>query len=79
MEAAQSLILLGDSDKTVEETTVRLTQRVAPFSEGSLHSDEIVKFYTGLPNMKVLKAVFGLVFEMDDSNGYMFTHPDFMA
>ena len=31
------------------------------FSEESLENDEIVKFYTGLPNIKVLKAVFNLV------------------
>ena len=40
---------------------MRLTQRVTPFSKESLHSDEIVKFYTGLPNIKVLKTVFELV------------------
>ena len=34
---------------------------MTPFSEESLHSDEIVKFYIGMPNIKVLKAVSGLV------------------
>lgn len=94
MEVAQSLLLLGETEETIEiETgvaaqtdltsanlcdmqkqlddhqqvinnlTMRLTQRVAPFSEDLLHSDEIVKFYTGLPNIKVLKAVFGLVYK----------------
>ena len=43
------------------DLTMRLTQRVTPFSKESLHSDEIVKFYTGLPNIKVLKTVFELV------------------
>ena len=97
MEVAQSLLLLGEAEETVEteiiemetgvaaqtdltsaslcdmqrqlddrqriidDLTMRLTQRVTPFSEESLHSDEIVKFYTGMPNIKVLKAVFGLV------------------
>ena len=37
--------------------TMKLTQRVALFREKYLHS-YIVKFYIGLPNMKVLKAVF---------------------
>ena len=97
MEVAQSLLLLGEAEETVEteiiemetgvaaqtdltstslcdmqqklndrqriidDLTMRLTQRVTPFSEESMHSDEIVKFYTGMPNIKVLKAVFGLV------------------
>ncbi len=31
------------------------------FSESSFHKDEVVKFYTGLPNLKVLRAVYSLV------------------
>jgi hypothetical protein len=50
-----------DMQREIEDLTIRLTQRVAPFSEESLQSNEMVKFYTGLPNMKVLTAVFGLV------------------
>ena len=42
-------------------TPLRLTQQVAPFSEESLNSDHLVKFYTGLPNILVLKSVFSLV------------------
>lgn len=51
-----------DHQRIIEDLTMRLTKRVTPFSEESLHSDEIVKFFsTGMPNIKVLKAVFGLV------------------
>ena len=47
---------------SIEELTARLTQRsAAPFNEESLQNDEMVKFYTGVPNIKVLKTVFGLV------------------
>ena len=35
-----------------------LTPQTRPFSEPTLQSDEKVKFYSGLPNFKVLKAVF---------------------
>ena len=31
------------------------------FSEASFENDEMVKFYTGLPNLVVLKAVFAFV------------------
>jgi len=50
-----------DLQRIINDLTMRLTQRVTPFSEESLHSVEIVKFYTGLPNIKVLKTVFGFV------------------
>ena len=35
--------------------------RATPLSEESLHDDEYVRFYTGLPNFKVLKSVFDFV------------------
>ena len=38
-------------------------QPPAPFCEQSLVNDEMVKFYTGLPNKRVLKAVFDHVFK----------------
>ena len=46
-----------------EDLTLQLIheQLVVPFSEEALKSDELVKFYTGLLNIKVLKAVFSLV------------------
>lgn len=36
----------------------RLTLRTPPFSESTLQNDDRVKFYSGVPNFKVLKAVF---------------------
>ena len=53
--------LLTDQQQVIEDLTARLTQRLAPFSEESLQNDEMVEFYTGVPNIKVLKAVFELV------------------
>ena len=41
---------------TVEDLMMRITP--PPFSEETFTKDEYVKFYTGLPNLKVLKAVF---------------------
>ena len=35
--------------------------RAATFNERSLQSDSCVKFYTGLPSFKVLKALFDFV------------------
>ena len=52
---------LEEHKRVIEDLTLQLTQTVAPFSEESLKNDEVVKFYTGLPNIKVLKAVFRLV------------------
>ena len=46
--------------QVIRDLTARLTQRVA-FSEASFENDETVKFYTGLPNLVVLKAVFAFV------------------
>ena len=42
------------NQKVIHDLTLQLTQQVAPFSEESLKSDEIIKFYTGLPNILVL-------------------------
>ena len=46
--------------QVIRYLTARLTQRVT-FSEASFENDETVKFYTGLPNLMVLKAVFAFV------------------
>ena len=43
---------------TIKDLTVKLADT---FSEDSFQNDDHVKFYTGLPNMKVLKAVFNHV------------------
>ena len=42
---------------TVDKLTQQLDDRPAPFSE-SFVSDEYTKFYTGLPNFRLVKAVF---------------------
>ena len=52
---------LDERERVIEDLTTKLMQRVAPFSEESLHSDEIVEFYTGLPSIQVLKVVFRFV------------------
>ena len=52
---------LDEQLSVINDLTLWLTQLVTPFDEESLKSDEIVKFYTGFPNMKVLNAVFSLV------------------
>ena len=48
--------------QVIRDLTGKLTQKVA-FSEASFKSDETVKFYTGLPNLAVLKSVFAFVQE----------------
>lgn len=52
---------LDEKQGVISDLTLRITHTVAPFSAESLKIDEIVKFYTGLPNMKVFKAVFNFV------------------
>lgn len=44
----------------IRDLTTRLTKKVA-FSETFFENDDMVKFYTGLPNLMVLKAVFAIV------------------
>lgn len=44
----------------IRDLAARLTQRVA-FSEASFQNDETVRFYTGLPNLAILQAVFAFV------------------
>ena len=51
---------LNQSSMKIKLLTAGLA-RATPFSEKSLHNDEYVKFYTGLPNFAVLKSVFDLV------------------
>ena len=72
---------LDRSREIVNDLTLRLTQQVAPYTEESLTSDQIVKFYTGLPNKKVLKAVFKLVENSVQGceNSKLTRHQEFMA
>ena len=49
---------------TCYETIRQLSEKMfhtAVFSEQSLQSDEYVRFYTGLPSYKILKALFDFV------------------
>lgn len=46
--------------QVIKDLTTRLTSKVA-FSETFFENDDMVKFYTGLPNLMVLKAVFAFV------------------
>ena len=48
---------------TINNTSLKLRQLLPPFCEESLDSDERVQFYTGLPNIKILKAVYDHVVE----------------
>ncbi len=45
---------------TIRELRDKIFHTV-PFSEQSLQNDQCVKFYTGLPSFRVLKAVFEFV------------------
>ena len=46
--------------KDLQQTVQNLTMKIKPpsFSEQTFVSDDYVKFYTGLPNITILKAVF---------------------
>ena len=52
---------MDEQQRIIEDLTSKLTLKVAPFSEESLHSDEMVEFYTGMSNIQMLKVVFGFV------------------
>ena len=41
---------------TIENLKMRVSP--APFSEETFVTDDMLKFYTGLPNLNVLKAVY---------------------
>ena len=51
---------LNNCYETIRELNEKIS-RTAVFSEQSLQSDDCVRFYTGLPSFKVLKAVFDFV------------------
>ena len=56
---------------TIDELTLKVQQlSVPPFSEETLDSDEKVLFYTGLPNFKVLKAIYDHVVNTLPVDGY---------
>ena len=43
---------------TINELSTRLQEQLPPFFEESVKDDNFVLYYTGLPNVKVLKAIF---------------------
>ena len=43
---------------TINELFTRLQEQLPPFCEESVKDDNFVLYYTGLPNVKVLKAIF---------------------
>ncbi|XP_065887592.1 uncharacterized protein [Dysidea avara] len=43
---------------TIDELSTKLKEHLPPFCEESVTDDEFVLYYTGLPNVKVLKAIF---------------------
>ena len=61
--------------------TMRFSPTVATFTKESLGNNETVKFYTGLSNLKVLKAVFDLVKNSMPSSGVtkLSSFQEFMA
>ena len=50
-----------DRSKQVSDLNSQLSGHKATFSEEYFTTDDVVRFYTGLPNRKVLKTVFNLV------------------
>ena len=52
---------LDRSKQIIGDLSSQLSGHKATFSEEYLANDDVVRFYTGLPNFKVLKAVFDLV------------------
>ena len=53
-------IELNSCFETIRELRETISSNV-PFSAESLQNPEYVKFYTGLPNIKVLKSLFDFV------------------
>ena len=49
---------LGNAKLTIERLTQQLNDHLPPFCEQSFVTDEYTKFHTGLPNFKVVKAIF---------------------
>lgn len=69
IEALQRQLTLVESKNNRALAEKLEKQPPAPFCEQSLVNDEMVKFYTGLPNKRVLKAVFDHVFRTSPPDG----------
>ena len=58
--------------KTTNFLSRQLKSYIAPFSEEYFTTDEHVKFYTGLPNLYILRSVFQHVISLDGSGRLQF-------
>ncbi len=66
VNTSEKISTASQTDFTLNDTAMHengsitkyLTLQTPPFSESTLQSDDRVKFYSGLPNFKILKTVF---------------------
>ena len=54
---------LADAEHRMQLLQCELEKHVPPFCEECFISDEFTQFYTGLPNIKIVKAVFELIYK----------------
>ena len=54
---------------TIDHLSMKLKEQQPPFCEESLKDDNTVLFHTGLPNFKVLKAIFDHVLQTLPNEG----------
>ena len=54
---------------TIDCLSMKLKEQLPPFCEESLKDDSVVLFHTGLPNFKVLKAIFDHVLQTLPNEG----------
>ena len=60
---------LTTCQRTIEHLSMKLKEQLSPFCEESLRDDSNVLFHTGLPNVKVLKAIFDHVLKTLPNEG----------
>lgn len=64
---------------TQTKLTSRMINEIRPFSEEALAgNDEYVKFYTGLPNFGVLKAIYDFTASPNSSSSKLTAFQEFM-
>ena len=54
---------------TIDHLSMKLKEQLPPFCEESLRDDTSVLFHTGLPNLKILKAIFDHVLQTLPNEG----------
>lgn len=54
---------------TIDHLSMKIKEQLSPFCEESLKDDNTVLFHTGLPNFKVLKAIFDHVLQTLPNEG----------